>query len=73
MKNIKCNDTRVPEHLQKHFRIQTRAPGGMWINLYGDLTATESSIYWKGQCAHNGHQARLLKRNKEIARKGDNP
>lgn len=65
------NDTSVPEHMQKHYRIQLRHNRGPWIDRYGDLNKAQAGIYWAGQSAFNGWQARLLERGKEIARKGD--
>lgn len=65
------NDSGVPEHLQEIYRIQTNHNGGKWSNCYGLLTKSEASVYWRGQSAFNGYQARLLCRGKEIERKGD--
>jgi hypothetical protein len=66
-----CNDTRIPEHMQKHYRIQLRHGNGAWMDRFGELNKAQASIYWAGQTAFNGWEARLLKRGKEIARKGE--
>jgi len=64
-----CNNTGIPEALQKHYRVQIRRGAGAWMDRYGDLNKAQADIYWREQAAFNGGQARLLCRGKEIARK----
>ena len=66
-----CNDTSIPAHMQKHYSIQLSHNKGTWMDRFGELNEAQAGIYWAGQSAFNGWQARLLKRGKEIARKGD--
>ena len=70
-RNAWCNDTSIPEHIQKHYHIQLRHGKGAWMDRFGELNKSQARLYWAGQSAFNGWQARLLERGKEIARKGD--
>lgn len=70
-KNPWCDNPGIPDYLQKHYQIQIRRGSGGWIDKYGPLNKAEADMYWKGQCAHNGWQARLLWRHEEIDRKGE--
>lgn len=64
-----CKDSRIPEQLQKHYRIQIRYGSNAWMDRYGDLNKAQADIHWQGQSAHNGWKARLLHRGKVIAEK----
>ena len=67
------NDADLPEHLQKHYRIRIRNVQGFyegpWINRHGFLNKCDAEACWNGLEVPSGFEARLLYRDKEIARK----